>query len=133
MVNPKQKGAGGEREACTLLGNILIERGISASSCGSSLIVKRNLDQTREGGGDILAIPGLVIEVKRCETLNVPMWWRQVCRAADRTGDTPVLMYRQNRKPWLFCLPSYLLVIGAKGYLTLGEPDFRVWLHRWVT
>lgn len=127
MVNPKQKGAGGEREACTLLGSILTEGGVSASG------IERNLNQTREGGGDILAIPGLVIEVKRCETLNVPMWWRQVCRAADRNGDTPVLMYRQNRKPWQFCLPSYLLVIGAKGYLTLGEPDFRVWLHRWVS
>ncbi len=136
MTNSKQKGAGGEREACITLGKMLCDRmGVlpTGSRAPYTDILTRNLEQTRDGGADIMGIDGLCIEVKRCETVTVPMWWRQVVRAADNTGRTPVLMYRQNRKPWTFCLPSALLVIGATGYLTLGEPDFRVWLRHWVS
>jgi len=135
MTNAKQKGANGEREACITLGKMLT--GIEgASPTGTRVpysdLLERNLEQTRSGGADIMGIAGLCIEVKRCETVTIPMWWRQVNRAAENTGTLPVLMYRQNRKPWTFCLPSYLLVVGAKGYLTLGEPDFRVWLRHWL-
>jgi hypothetical protein len=119
-LNSRNKGQRGEREAASLLGT-WIEKDL-----------RRNLSQTRDGDADLLDIPGLTIEVKRQETLNVNTWWRQVCRAADNRGDIPVLMYRQNRKEWQICLPAYLLVIGAKGRLTLGEPDFRVWLMHYL-
>lgn len=124
-MNPKTKGATGEREACITLGKMLSTEGVQCQ-------LERNLEQTRSGGADIMGIDGLCIEVKRCETVTVPMWWRQVCRAADNCGRLPVLMYRTNRKPWTFCLPSYLLVLSATGYLTLGEEDFKVWLKHWV-
>lgn len=117
MTNIRSKGQRGEREAAAFLGSILNQRGIS-----------RNLSQTREGGADIIAVPGLCIEVKRQETLNVNTWWRQVCVAADDCGDIPVLMYRQNKRRWHFCLPAYLLVLGTEGYITLGEDVFVQWL-----
>jgi hypothetical protein len=119
-LNARNKGQRGEREAASLLGN-WINREFG-----------RNLSQTRDGDADILAIPGLTIEVKRQETLNVSAWWRQVCRASDNRGDIPVLMWRQNRTKWQFGLPAYLLVVGATGMLTLGESDFRVWLLHYL-
>ena len=119
-LNGRNKGQRGEREAAALLGSWV------------NIDMSRNLAQTREGGADLLEIDGLAIEVKRCETVTLPMWWRQVCRAADNRGDIPVLMWRQNNKRWQFGLPSYLLVVGAKGMLTLGEEDFRVWLLHYL-
>jgi hypothetical protein len=62
-------------------------------------MLKRNLLQTREGGGDCLEIRGFVVEVKRCERLCIPAWWRQACAQAAGKGE-PMLLLRQNRKPW---------------------------------
>jgi hypothetical protein len=121
MLNGRVKGQIGEREACRLLGDVIGE-----------LELTRNLEQVRSGGADILGISGLCIEVKRQETLSINSWWQQVCRAADNRGDVPVLMFRQNRKPWRFLLPAYLLTVGAPGYIELQEPAFRCWLRAWV-
>jgi hypothetical protein len=122
MVNPRTKGQGGEREACRWLAEQL-----------QSEPLQRALGQARDGGGDILDIEGLTIEVKRHEILNVNTWWRQVQRAADNNSTVPVLMYRQNRKPWTFCLPASLLVPGLKGRITLGESEMAGWLLAWVS
>lgn len=120
MLNSRIKGQIGEREACTLLGTIIGQEGLT-----------RNLEQVRSGGADIIDIPGLCIEVKRQETVTVPAWWRQVVRAADNRGATPVLMYRQNRKPWQFCIPAYFLLPKMSGYITLDQQQFSIWLREW--
>lgn len=83
----RTKGSRGELELLKLLGDEL----------GQSL--SRNLSQTREGGGDCLDVHGYVIEVKRCETLCLPAWWRQARRQAEGRGE-PMLAFRQSRKPW---------------------------------
>ena len=116
------KGKGGEREACYWLSSIL----------GEEFDIKRALGQARDSGADILSIPGLVIEVKRQETLNLNGWWWQVCRAADAKGDVPVLMYRQNKRKWRFCIPGYLLLVGMPGRIELEEAEFAYWLRHWV-
>lgn len=121
MTNARIKGQVGEREAVNHLGEILGMEGLT-----------RNLEQVRSGGGDILGIDGLVIEVKRQETLLVNTWWKQVCLAADREGCIPVLMYRRNREKWTYVLPAEVLVVGMPGKLTLGEPEFAWWLRKWV-
>lgn len=124
MANARTKGRNGEREARFWLAKAI---GVDVDE------IQRNLQQTREGGADILGIDGLEIEVKRQETLVVETWWRQVQRAADRTGKLPVLMYRQNRGKWNFCLPAYLLLPGMKGKITLGESEMQVWLRHWCS
>jgi hypothetical protein len=121
-LNARTKGQNGEREAGEYLASIIgTER------------LQRNLAQTREGGADHLGIPGLCIEVKRQETLGIQRWWEQVCRAADARHEIPVLMYRQNRKPWQFVLPASLMLVGMPGYVTLGEREFRFWLHHYYS
>ena len=84
----RTKGANGEREALKLLGEEL------------GVMLTRNLQQTREGGGDCLCINGFAIEIKRQERLARPSWWRQACEQAKRIGAEPMLLYRRSREPW---------------------------------
>lgn len=88
----RTKGHNGERELATLLSEAL------------GRDVYRNLEQARDGGPDLLGLPGLAVEVKRRETPSLETWWRQA-RAQARTLEVPVLAYRVNRKPWLFVVP----------------------------
>lgn len=87
-ASQRRKGAAGEREALKALGDEL----------GQTLT--RNLEQTREGGGDCLQVKGWAIEIKRQERLSRPAWWRQACEQAKRVGAEPMLLYRRNREPW---------------------------------
>ncbi len=112
----RAKGQQGERELASMLSPFIQDKQ-----------VKRNLDQVREGGADIMDIPGLCIEVKRQESLNLTAWWQQVCTASSAT-QIPVLAYRQNRRPWTFCLPAHLLVRGNPGYVQMNEGVFFDWL-----
>ena len=51
---------------------------------------------------DITGLPGIHIEVKRVERLNVCEAMEQSIRDSERMGDgLPVLFHRRNRKPWL--------------------------------
>lgn len=93
LKSPKAKGSSGELEVCRLLTQW-------AADVGVCLTLERNLLQTREGGADVSGVPGMEVEVKRQENLNIPAAWRQVCAAAARTGNHPMLIHRQNRRPW---------------------------------
>ena len=51
---------------------------------------------------DITGLPGIHIEVKRVEKLNVCEAMEQSIRDSERMDDgMPVLFHRRNRKPWL--------------------------------
>ncbi len=84
----RNKGAAGEREFLRLLGAELGE------------MLTRNLQQTRGGGADCLVVKGWAIEVKRCESLSRPAWWRQAVEQAELEGVQPMLAYRRSREPW---------------------------------
>jgi hypothetical protein len=92
MTNSRTKGASAERELSKLLGDRL------------GITLQRNLDQWRAGGFDLTGLPGVALEVKRCEQLQLNQWWRQALTQAG--GDNlPVLAYRQSRKAWHFVVP----------------------------
>ena len=97
----RNKGARGERE---LFGLLTAELGF---------IVERNLSQTRGGGADCITIPGWSIEVKRCETLAIPSWWRQTVKQALAENNKPILFYRKSHMPWA-------AVVGGEK-ITFGE------------
>lgn len=51
---------------------------------------------------DLSGLPGVHIEVKRVERLNVPEAMNQAIRDSDKFNDgTPVLFHRRSRSPWL--------------------------------
>jgi Holliday junction resolvase len=51
---------------------------------------------------DLIGLPGVHIEVKRVERLNVPEAMKQAVRDAEKFHDgAPTLFHRRNREPWL--------------------------------
>lgn len=51
---------------------------------------------------DITGLPGVHIEVKRVERLNVPEAMAQAIRDSERMQDgVPALFHRRNRQSWL--------------------------------
>ena len=51
---------------------------------------------------DLTGLPGIHIEVKRVEKLNVVEAMEQSIRDSERMKDgIPALFHRRNRKPWL--------------------------------
>lgn len=88
-INSRAKGKAGELEVAALLRDAL---GVDAT---------RNLVQSREGGADLLGLPGWAVEVKRAkESSQIAQWWDQACRQAERSGCRPVLFYRLDRRKW---------------------------------
>ena len=84
----RRKGKVGELELVRLLRELL----------GAN--VARNLEQSRQGGADLLGLPGWAIEVKRAARARLSEWWLQTCTQAEVTGQRPALFYRLDRQPW---------------------------------
>ena len=93
----RRKGATAERELAKILFD---ELGIE---------LKRNLDQTRDGGYDLVGLD-LAIEVKRRESESRGSWWVDAVKKAGKK--IPVLAYRSNRRPWQFMLPLEAVIHG---------------------
>jgi Holliday junction resolvase len=138
MVHVANKGKEGEREVCRLL-NAEINAIIAANTLDQATIdmlkavVQRNQNQSAVGGGDINLF-GLSIEVKRQETLSVEEWWRQTTKSAERNGDKPVLIYRQNNKKWHVVIDGWLPLPHDfhSARTTINLESFQAWFRRWV-
>lgn len=95
-INSRAKGKSGERELIGELKKLLPEEMTSE--------LTRNLDQTRDGGHDILGLDGWALEVKRyAEVLpaDLERFWKQACEQASRNdGLRPALCFREDRRNW---------------------------------
>ena len=87
-INSKQKGNAGERE----IAKILREYGYEESRRGVQYC-------GYNGDADVIGIPGLHLEVKRVEKLNLDKAYNQARRDA-KEGEKPVVMHRKNRQEW---------------------------------
>lgn len=86
-MNSRNKGAAGERE----LANILKEYGYKT---------RRGQQYSgANGDADVVGLPGIHIECKRVEKLNLDMAMQQARRDAGE-NETPVVMHRKNRQEW---------------------------------
>lgn len=87
-MNSREKGKAGELE----LARIIRKHGYIARRgqqfCGVN------------GDADIIGIPGVHIECKRVEKLNIHDAMQQAVRDA-REGEIPVVMHRKNRTEWM--------------------------------
>lgn len=85
----QRKGAAGERELAALLR-------------GHGYEVERGGSLSFGEVPDLVGLPGVHIEVKRVERLNVGEAFAQAVRDAEKFQDgAPVLFHRRNRQPWL--------------------------------
>ena len=96
----RTKGATYEREIVTALKDVL---GIDA---------KRNLTQTREGGGDIV-LDKYLIECKRRASISVYAWMKQAEESCD-TKQKPIVVCRADNQQSLVImkLTDFLPLLG---------------------
>jgi hypothetical protein len=87
----KRKGATGELDVAKLA----IAHGFT--EC------RRNFGSGSRGGGDLIGIPGVSMECKRQERLNIHAAYEQAARAA-RATEMPVVAFKRSRGPWLAVL-----------------------------
>lgn len=100
-INSRAKGAAGEREFIKELGLHLGDQ-----------MMKRNLEQTRVGGHDIVGLDGWAIEVKRYKAIkegDIANFWEQAVEQAQRIGAKPVLAYREDFRSWRVRVPLWVL------------------------
>lgn len=87
-VNSKRKGANGEREFARLCKSNGYDCRRSQQYCGAA------------GDADVIGLPGIHIEVKRVERLNIEAAMAQGKRDA-RAGEMPIVAHRRNDCEWL--------------------------------
>ena len=87
-MNSRAKGASGERELAKKLREYGYDCRRGQQFCGAN------------GDADVVGLPGIHIECKRVERLNLEDAMAQSRRDA-RDGEIPVVMHRKTRSPWL--------------------------------
>lgn len=105
-INSREKGKRGELEVVRLLQKYgWKDARRTAQHCGNN----------PEGAADVVGLPGIHIEVKRVEHLNIDDAMDQSRRDAAETGnDTPVVFHRRAGKPWK-------VTMDAEDWLALFE------------
>ncbi len=87
-MNSRQKGAGGKRE----LSRTIREYGYNC---------RRGQQYSgANGDADVVGLPGIHIECKRVERLNISEAMKQAIRDAD-AAEVPAVFHRKNREGWL--------------------------------
>lgn len=90
-INSREKGKRGEEE----LANYLKGKGYNA---------RRGVQYSGASGDpDVIGLPGIHIECKRVEKLNLDSALVQSVRDA-RAGEIPVVIHRKNRQQWRITL-----------------------------
>lgn len=94
-MNSKRKGSAGEREAANILKGYGYDarRGVQYSGIN--------------GDADVVGLPGIHLEIKRVEKLNIDNAVAQSIRDAKQ-GEIPIVMHRKNRSAWLVTMPFTL-------------------------
>lgn len=86
-INSRQKGKAGELELAHILEGYGYETRRGQQYCGSN------------GDADVVGLPGIHIESKRVENLNISKAMQQAENDA-RDGEIPCVFHRKNREKW---------------------------------
>ena len=97
MPNSRQKGKRGELELVRLLKDNGYEARRTAQYCGKS-----------GEAADVIGLPGISIECKRVEKLNIYDAIAQATRDAEAAGrgDLPAVFHRKNGCKWLVTMTA---------------------------
>ena len=103
-MNSRNKGKIGVLELAKLLRDHGFKSRRGQQYCGTS------------GEADVTGIPGIHIECKRVEKLNLEAAMEQAVRDA-RSSERPAVFHRKNRKPWLTTMLSEDFIAIYKDHL----------------
>lgn len=87
MTNSRRKGKEGELELARILRDYGYDARRGQQYSGAT------------GDADVIGLPGIHIEVKRVEALNLSQAMEQSIRDA-RAGERPVVIHRKNNEKW---------------------------------
>ena len=87
-MNSRQKGAAGERELAKTLREYGYDCRRGQQYCGAN------------GDADVIGLPGIHIECKRVERLNIDDAMLQAIRDR-REGEFPAVFHRKNNGKWM--------------------------------
>ena len=87
-MNNRQKGARGERELAGIFRDYGYPARRGQQYCGAN------------GDADVVGLPGIHVECKRVERLNLIDAIKQAVRDAKK-GDLPAVFHRRDRCEWL--------------------------------
>lgn len=90
-MNSRRKGKEGELELSKILRGYGYETRRGQQYAGAN------------GDADVIGLPGVHIECKRVEQLNLNKAMEQAVRDA-RDGEVPTVFHRRNRQPWFVTL-----------------------------
>lgn len=90
----KRKGKVGELEIANLLKEASFKNAHRSAQC------KGNTGQAP----DVEGLPGIHIEVKRVERLNLRKAYEQAVNDSKKSGDIPAVFHRQSHQPWMVSL-----------------------------
>ena len=97
-INSKKKGKGGELEVCRLCKSEGYDVHRTAQYCGNN----------EDGSADCLGLPGIHIEVKRVEHLNIDDALAQATRDAAKTDNAiPAVFHRKNNTQWKVTMDAH--------------------------
>ena len=100
-INSRQKGCRGEREWAAVCREHGYEARRGQQFCGAN------------GDADVVGLPGIHIEVKRVERLNLYDAMAQA-KADARDNEMPIIAHRKNHCEWL-------VVMGADDFFKLYQ------------
>lgn len=89
----KRKGKIGELEVANLLKAAGYNAHRSVQYCGAT-----------GDAPDVEGLPGIHIEVKRVERLNLKKAYEQAVNDSKKSGDIPAVFHRQSHQPWMVSL-----------------------------
>ena len=111
-MNSRNKGKNGELELCRTLREYGFECRRGQQYCGSS------------GDADVIGLPGIHIECKRVEHLNLYDAVGQSARDA-REGELPAVFHRKNHCEWLVTmrLSDWVQIYGEYYFAPVNEME----------
>lgn len=95
MVNIRSKGQNFERKMSKMFNESF------------GLSTERNLQQSINGGDDLMGVPFFSIELKKHNTKAIGTWWKQCAASAKAQNKMPVLIYEMPRQK-----PTVVMRIG---------------------
>lgn len=103
-MNSRNKGAAGERELAAVLREYGFDARRGQQYCGAN------------GDADVVGLPGVHIECKRVEKLNIDNAIEQVI-SDSKNNEMPAVFHRKNRKKWLvtISLEDFMKLYKEKG------------------
>ena len=131
----RDKGGRGEREAISLLQPV-VDGVCEEAGMPSFELVRDSRQRYQKKLYDIFGLPWFAFEIKRVENQSgIGGWWRQV-REATKEGQIPVLMYRQNNRPWMVRTKVSIPVVkggpAVRMTVTMTFDDWKVWFREFL-